>query len=111
MLKPAGIVSCAIDLQDNFSFTDPRISPWNYLRFSDRAWSLFNSDLQSQNRLRAVDFVRAFERVGFETVHERAHVPEDDSALRELDVDERFLREYTFEELRPTALEFAARRP
>lgn len=41
LLKPGGIISSIIDLQDHYSYFDRSISCYNFLKFSDTVW---NSD-------------------------------------------------------------------
>jgi len=49
LLDHGGVVSCSIDMQDHYSFVDPSISIYNFLRYSDRAWRWVNSPLHFQN--------------------------------------------------------------
>ena len=66
LLRPGGMMSCHIDMQDGFAEFDHAVTQYNFLRFGDRTWSLINSPLYFQNRLRARDFVALFENAGFE---------------------------------------------
>jgi hypothetical protein len=75
LLRPDGAVSSRIDLSDHFSHFDDSVSPYNFLRYSEQKWSLVNSKLLHQNRLRRSDYVSAFERAGFEVVAERPWRP------------------------------------
>jgi SAM-dependent methyltransferase len=104
LLPPDGAVSSRIDLSDHFSHFDDSVSPYNFLRYSDRRWSLVNSGLLYQNRLRRSDYVSAFERAGFELVAERTWRP--DVALPD-DLDARF-RCYDPEDLAVVRLRLAA---
>ena len=52
-------------MQDHYSFFDPGISAFNFLKFSEPTWSLINSSVHYQNRLRASDFRRLHEDAGF----------------------------------------------
>lgn len=65
ILKPGGIFSCIVDTQDHYSYFDRTISIYNYLKFSDRMWQLFNSRINYQNRLRAREYLHVAERAGF----------------------------------------------
>jgi SAM-dependent methyltransferase len=110
LLRPDGVMSSRIDLRDHYSYFDGSLSPYNFLRYSDRAWRAFNSRLLYQNRLRRPDYVGAFADAGLEIVEE---VPSsgDEPALallRELELAPRF-RGYPFEELAVTALVLVAR--
>jgi SAM-dependent methyltransferase len=87
LLRRDGAVSSRIDLSDHFSHFDHALSPYNFLRYSDRRWGLLNSDLLHQNRLRRPDYVSAFERAGLSVVAEKPWRP--NAALPE-DLDPRF---------------------
>jgi len=112
LLRPGGAFSCRIDLQDHYSYFDPSLSRYNFLRFSDRVWSLVNSPLHNQNRLRSHDYLRLVREAGFEVVAERPSAPNEQGLeeLRALPLAPRF-RRYTPEELGVTILSFVARRP
>jgi SAM-dependent methyltransferase len=112
LLCPGGAFSCRIDLQDHYSYFDRSLSRYNFLRFSNRAWSLVNSPLHYQNRLRSPDYLRLVREAGFEVVSERPSGPSAEGLeqLRSLPLAPRF-RAYTPEELGVTILSFVARRP
>jgi SAM-dependent methyltransferase len=112
LLRPAGAISCRIDLQDHYAYFDARLSRYNFLRFSDRAWGLVNSPLHFQNRLREPDYRRLVETAGLEVV---SWVPSGPSAegLAELEAMElapRFRNGYDRGQLGVTVLSFVARR-
>jgi SAM-dependent methyltransferase len=78
LLAPGGVISCAIELRDNFSAFDPSISLYHYLRYTKRQWSWFDSQLLAQNRLRADDYYRIFEHAGLKIVEaEEVRPPEE----------------------------------
>ena len=54
-----------IGIADQFSFLDKSITPFNYMRYSSRAWRWLNSPVIPQNRLRISDYCRAYDRAGF----------------------------------------------
>jgi SAM-dependent methyltransferase len=110
LLRPDGIMSSRIDLRDHYSYFDESLSPYNFLRYSDRAWRAFNSRLLYQNRLRRPDYLRAFGAAGFEIVEEVRSSGDEPAlaSLRELELAPRF-RGYPFEELAVTALVVVAR--
>ena len=112
LLRPGGVFSCRIDLQDHYAYFDPSISRYNFLRFSERTWSLVNSPLHYQNRLRARDYLRLARETGFELVAESPSPPSRQGLeeLRELPLAPRF-RAYPPDELGITVLSFVARRP
>src|SRR5215218_452946 len=107
LLRPGGAFSCRIDLQDHYSYFDPKLSRYHFLRFSDRAWRLVNSPLHHQNRLRSPDYLRLVREAGFDVVAERPSGPSEEGLeqLRSLPLAPRF-RGYTPEELGVTILSF-----
>ena len=112
LLRPGGAFSCRIDLQDHYSYFDPSISQYNFLRFSDRAWGLVNSPLHHQNRLRSPEYLQLVRDAGFELVVERPSGPSE-AGLKELEslpLAPRF-RRFPPEELGVTVLSFVAVRP
>ena len=76
LLRPDGVLSSRIDLSDHYSHFDHSLSPYNFLRYSDRKWALLNSSLLHQNRLRRPDYISAFQRAGFKVVDETAWRPD-----------------------------------
>jgi SAM-dependent methyltransferase len=75
LLRDDRVMSFRIDMQDHASYSDPRVSAYHFLRFSDRAWRLLTSDLGYQNRLRLPDYRRLFRDAGLETLAERVTEP------------------------------------
>ena len=112
LLRPRGAFSCRIDLQDHYSYFDPSLSRYNFLRFSDSSWRLVNSPLHFQNRLRSPDYLRLVREAGFELVVERPSGPSEEglAELKALPLAPRF-RDYSAEELGVTVLSFVAHRP
>jgi SAM-dependent methyltransferase len=110
LLKPDGILSAVIDLSDHYARFDDSISSYNFLRFSGRTWSLVNSSLHHQNRLRRPDYLAACQEAGLEVAWERAWSPRGDAleALRNLEPAERF-RTYSFDDLAVQTLRLVAR--
>jgi SAM-dependent methyltransferase len=112
LLRPGGAFSCRIDLQDHYAYFDRSLSRYNFLRFSDRTWSLVNSPLHHQNRLRSSDYLGLVRDAGFELVVERPSGPSEEGRqeLRALPLAERF-RGYSEDDLGVTVLSFVAVRP
>jgi SAM-dependent methyltransferase len=109
LLRPGGAFSCRIDLQDHYSYFDPNLSPYHFLRFSERTWRLVNSPLHYQNRLRAPDYLRLVRGAGLEVVSETpSTAPGGLDELRALALAPRF-RAYPLEELAVGTLSFVAR--
>ncbi|MET0604048.1 MAG: class I SAM-dependent methyltransferase [Baekduia sp.] len=92
LLTPDGVVSCLIDPKDHFSYFEPSLSPYNFLRFSDRAFAVVNPKLQWQSRLRAPEYRALAEAAGFDVLLDvrEPGLPEDVEALREMRVAPRF---------------------
>ena len=112
LLRPGGVVSCAIDMEDHYSHTDPSVSPYNFMKFSDRTWALVNSSLHYQNRLRRPDYRRIFDGVGLEIVAEEWDEPtaEDLALVRGLKLAPRF-RAYSEADLAIKVVRLVARKP
>jgi Methyltransferase domain len=85
------VVSMKIDYSDHYSHSDKSLSPYNFLTFSDRAWSKFNSAIHYQNRLRHSDYKKLFLEVGFQIVSEQTKKTENaEENLSKLTLDSRF---------------------
>jgi SAM-dependent methyltransferase len=97
LLAPAGVLSLNIDYRDHYSYADRRISPYNFLQYSDAAWSRFNSALQYQNRLRHSDYLDLAAACGFRILSDRPELPSqsDLELLREIEIDVRFRAYYS----------------
>jgi SAM-dependent methyltransferase len=100
LLKPDGLLSYRADLEDHYARARGGVSRYNFLRYSDRRWAVFNPPLHYQSRLRYPDYVRITREAGFEIVREQVSRPseQDLAALRALHVADRF-RSYSVEEL------------
>ena len=70
ILDSRGAISFVIDYKDHYSYFDPQISPYNFLRYDERQWRRFNPSLHHQNRLRHRDFLELFEAAGFKVTEE-----------------------------------------
>ena len=62
---PSSVMSHFIGMADQFSFSDRSISPYNYMRYSARAWRWLDSPIIPQNRLRVSDYIQAYSNAGF----------------------------------------------
>lgn len=71
LLAPGGVLSSAIDMKDHYSYFDPAICSYNFLKFSPRRWRLVNPSVHFQNRLRRSDYLELFARAGFSLVDEQ----------------------------------------
>lgn len=70
--REGAVMAHYIDLTDQYHKFDKTIGPFNFLKFSDRAWNLLQSPLTPLNRLRMGDFRNIFCETGFEIVKEDA---------------------------------------
>lgn len=111
VLAPGGVISSSIDMQDHYSFVDPRISPYNFLRYSDRVWGLINSRSHYQNRLRARDYVELHRRAGLTLIDCRISTPAggQERRLAAVPLAGRFARGYSPAELAVTTMSVSAR--
>ena len=64
------VISHVIDYSDHYAHSDPAITFYNFLGFSDREWRRFNPGLHYQNRLRHFQYGELFDRCGFAVVEE-----------------------------------------
>jgi hypothetical protein len=110
LLSAAGVVSLWIDYKDHYAAFDDRISPYNFLQFSERRWRWYSPSLHHQNRLRHEDYARLIRAAGFDVVEVETVRPGSDelAALRSLGVDGRFDR-YSEDELAVVDAHFIAR--
>lgn len=56
---------------DHYAHADQAISYFNFYRYPDWQWRLFNPSMQYQNRLRHIDFERLFRKFGLSLVSSR----------------------------------------
>ncbi len=76
-----GIQSHFVDLSDHFAHLDRGITIYNYLRFSEKAWATIDNSVQPQNRLRWLDYLKIYQKIGLKIVEEEVR-PGDLAALR-----------------------------
>jgi len=93
-------MSLEIGYEDHYSYFDRRVSVYNFLRYSENVWKLFNPSLHFQNRLRHCDYSRMFHDERFAIVAEHCcSVSEEDlTKLGRITVDDRF-KAYSLQEL------------
>jgi len=70
VLAPEGVMSHQIGLADQFASFDRSITPYNFLRYSERQWRWLDSPMIPQTRLRLADHRALLRAHGFELVHE-----------------------------------------
>jgi hypothetical protein len=100
------VMSHSIALNDQYSGRDPRITEFNFLRFSDRIWRWLNNPIMPLNRLRISDYRRLFSENGFQIVEEKSRRG-DPAELAQVPLAERF-RKYPLEDLLVTYTRLAA---
>jgi SAM-dependent methyltransferase len=110
LLRPDGVMSFRIDMQDHASYVDPRRSPYEYLRYSDRAWRFISPKLEYENRLRLPDYRAIFSETGLAIVEETVTRPRPEhlAALAQVPLAPRF-RRYAPEDLAARAVEVVLR--
>jgi hypothetical protein len=59
-----------LNLIDQYSYFDRSITPFNFLKFSEERWKLFNSPITWLNRMRISDYRELFGSLGFEITKE-----------------------------------------
>jgi len=94
---PDAVSSHWMNLTDLYSAFDSGITPFHFLRFSDRQWRWLNNPVTSMNRLRVSDYRRAFSESGFQIVEETS-VRGDPAELARTPLASRF-RDYSVEDL------------
>jgi hypothetical protein len=70
LLRSSGIMSHYIDLQDQYAYFDPTLSPYNFLRFSDAAWDRIQNPFTPQSRLRIREYRHLIAQAGFRILSE-----------------------------------------
>lgn len=94
ILRDKGLMVNFVDYSDHFARSDPSISRFNFLSYSDENWGLHNSALHYVNRLRHSEYVKIFESNGFHVEKcetKSFDIPEDleiDGKFRKYDVDD-----------------------
>jgi len=107
ILRPDGILSCVIDLTDHYAHSDPTLTYYNFLKYSEADWQWYNSALQYQNRLRARDYLEMFRSAGFTVVARDQYIGRENEAamLVSLPLAQEFRNRYSREELEITRLD------
>ena len=91
------VMSHSIALDDQYSGRDPRITQFNFLRFSDQMWRWLNNPIIPLNRLRISDYRHLFNESGFQIVEEISRRG-DPAELAQVPLAERF-RRYSTDDL------------
>ena len=109
IVKREGVSLHSVNCGDHYAYFDRSITPINYLKYSDRQWSLWNNRLLYQNRLRPVDFLQLAEDAGLQIVSSRFTPKERLLKLLPAFVLAAQFRSYTPDQLCATSIDFAAR--
>jgi SAM-dependent methyltransferase len=108
VLKRGGLAIHSVNCGDHYAYFDAGVTQIHYLRFSSRAWRLWNNSIQYQNRLRADDFVRIAEDNGLRIVlNVQRPRPELLARFDEFPIATDF-RRYSREQLCTTSVDFVA---
>jgi hypothetical protein len=66
-----GGMSHFIDMTDHFCHFDKSITPYHFLKYSDKAWNLIDNGIQPQNRLRINEYRNIFSSTGWNIIEEQ----------------------------------------
>jgi len=69
--SPDGIMSHYVGLADQYASFDKSISPYNFLKYSDRQWNFLNNPIIPHSRLRLADYRELYALTGWNVVEER----------------------------------------
>ena len=107
VIKPGRITVHQIGIDDHLAHYDPHASQKQYIKYSDRAWSLFfENDVQYHNRIQMSEWIHAFQDAGFELLEKIVVSTDVDTST----VSRRF-RSFSDEDLACTILTLVFRRP
>jgi hypothetical protein len=97
---------------DHYSFSDPSIAAYNYLKFRPLTWWLINSSIHYQNRLRLSDHERLHEGAELQIVERRVQEPSDEdiAVIREMNLAPQFRGSYSLEDLGARSVLLVGRR-
>lgn len=100
ILRPDGLFSAAIDYSDHYRQCDGTVGAYNYLKYSDTVWTLFNPPSHYQNRLRHSDYINLLGDAGFAIIHENVEAPGAGLPIHSAKLAARF-RSYALQDLLP----------
>ena len=101
LLKQGGLMSFIIDYQDHYSYSDRRITAFNFLKYSASTWRSYNPAFHYQNRLRHKDYLCLFKEEGFEVIEESVKQPSENDllCLQQMSLSQEFKENYSIPEL------------
>jgi predicted SAM-dependent methyltransferase len=113
ILKPGGVVSCFVDMQDHYAYFDSKVTVYNYLQFTEREWKKYNCDLHYQNRMRHPEYIDIFKSCGFEIIHEELNKPseKDMQVLKTMNIEKAFTNRFSLEEIGIRSSKVLLRKP
>lgn len=106
VLRDDGVMSHGVDMSDHFAHVDHSITPYNFLKFSDRQWRFIDNSIQPQSRQRVDDYRGLVRRMGFQVLSEKTKGHGLD-VLRSVKLAERFRRK-SEEDNEVTSWQFSA---
>lgn len=99
LLKDDGLLSVTVDYTDHWQHTDPSISVFNYMQYSEKEWKKYNPSMHYQNRLQHSDYVKLLEKNGFAVIKTSVSVRDEERKILEaMAVSDRF-DNYSIDEL------------
>ncbi|MDD5195390.1 MAG: class I SAM-dependent methyltransferase [Candidatus Omnitrophica bacterium] len=111
ILRPNGLMVHFIDTSDHFSHADNSISSINFLRFSEKSFSKYNTRFTFQNRIRASAWRRLITEHGFEIIYWKGDIDKKAKVkLGFLKIDKAFSL-LAAEDLATTSILVVARKP
>jgi hypothetical protein len=91
------IMSHFVGLADQYASFDTSITPYNFMRYSDRMWRFLNNSMIPQSRLRIADYRELLQETGWDIVEENNIFGSPDD-LKKIRLAQRF-RHYSTEDL------------
>jgi len=101
LLKKGGVAIFSIDYRDHWSFFDPRLTIYHFLKYGDAAWKLLNPRIHYQNRLRHIDYGNILRDSGLTILKQEAAGPDqvEQQAFRNTRLAPRYRTAYAEDEL------------
>lgn len=111
LLSPGGLMSLSIDYTDHYAHSDPTISVFNYMKYSEQEWKRYNTPTYYQNRLQNSDYKKLLEQNGFQIIENIKTSNKDDvKVLRSIQISDRF-KKYDEDDLLIRSGLFIVRKP
>ncbi len=98
IIKPEGVMSHFIDMSDHFAHSDPSITIYNFLKYSEKQWRLIDNKIQPQNRMRFEGFKNMYNALNI-PVTELSFRKGDLSALESVKVHKEISSQFSTEEI------------